>query len=101
MLLQLPKDVLTYILSIVVFETYITQVSPFVRSTTFLIDELTRPGAFTCFVDNSITMVPLMKTLSLIHPSIHKLLLTGCKKLVGGNRWSYKRSFFNTLLPHK
>lgn len=58
MLLQLPKDLLTYILSIVVFETYITQVSPFVRST-FLIDELTRPGAFTCFVDNSITMVPI------------------------------------------
>lgn len=112
MLLALPKDVLEYILSLLVYDTFMQN---YVRSEAkgalaFTSKEIQKNVQRMCVsgFDSSYRhslMSTQMKNLSHVHPRIRKILLgiTVAKPKEGQtneNEWKPKECFFHTLLSH-
>lgn len=106
MLLSLPKDVLRYILSIVVYDTLVEHYSIFCERTNSVsqnISLLTSTYSMDCrFTDSK--MAAAVKCLSLVHPSIHRLLVDVSEVATErvfysrSRYWKFNASFFVTLL---
>ena len=94
MLLQLPKDILHYILSIVVFEEFVKKYEYGERT----IKSLTEDYVFHCPYDNQ-KLSGTFCTLSRVHPQLRQILrsFTIFIETNWGQRFKLKREFFNTL----
>lgn len=101
-LIQLPTDILRYILSIVVYDTFVIDYPVYLGLG--IVDNITRitrkGGDFYCLYSQS-KMATLLKKLGLIHPATRRVLVDatifydqpGAIKL-----WGFNPSFFATLL---
>ena len=89
MLLQLPKDVLKYILSIVVYNTYVEKYQHFQDSFEENSQRLTETGHFR---EKKSLMVDEMVQLSSVHTKVHQILLSVCVWEYG--RWTFDERFF-------
>ena len=96
MLLGLPKDVLTYILSIVVYEVYVEKYGAAWRGVGVNVQTITQFGGdFERRYENS-QMASFLKVLCLVHPVVKQLLRKTTRPY--DQLWSFKREFFQTLL---
>lgn len=93
MLLQLPKDILRYILSLVVYDTLVEKYGM------SSVGCITSSFAIACRYDES-EMSTAVKTLSLIHPSTRQLLVDVSEVNLRIRYWRFKPSFFVTLLQN-
>lgn len=96
MLLQLPKDILTFILSIVVDDVFQQQYSSAEETIPERIKSLCgRGGRFDCESWVS-SMARFMVQLSHVHPLIRQLLRHGCQWHVGKEKeWIFLPCFFH------
>lgn len=100
MLLQLPKDVLSYILSIVAYETFLKEYGAsrtnLADNVVELTDKIIQFNRLCCF-----PMSKFMQSLSWAHPIIRKILISACEFGVspfsGEPRWRFRDHFFGTL----
>lgn len=103
MLLKLPKDVLSYILSLVIYETFEKNYAAMLSSIETNLHRLTHDFEFYCEYNNG-CMSGTIKQLSRVHPVFRQILI---RATVFSNRdrnfpdFQFKRSFFNSLLPEK
>ena len=95
MLLQLPKDILHYILSIVVFEEFVEK---YIFYGAHKIESLTEEYVFHSWYDDG-KLSGTFRTLSRIHPQLRQILrsFTIFTEMNGRPRFRLKRQFFNTL----
>ena len=104
MLLQLPKDILSYILSITVRDEYVDLYCKWGMST----DQdhfhtLTQGFQFSCVYAGS-PLAVAMHRLSCVHPLFRQILLHACITQDSAptwiaRRWCFKESFFLVLFP--
>ena len=103
MLLELPKDVLTYLISIVLYDTFVEEYG-FIDCLEENVKHITRSdGDFYCaYVDSR--MGRAMKRLCLVHPLLRRLLQSATiiydDRFSSGKLWGFKRDFFQTLITH-
>lgn len=103
-IVDFPTDILRYILSIVVYDTFVTNYSEYSAEKSFEdnISQITKEdGDFYCSYAKS-KMARSMKKLSLIHPKIKRILVNASKLYLNGKEyysrlWGFDRSFFATL----
>lgn len=94
MLLQLPKDILRYILSLCLYDTFHDEYAR------IHIDALTTPSYFHggCLVGSP--MSAAMLRLSKVHPTIRRILISVSVWDSNGVSWCFDEHFFR-LLPEK
>ena len=102
MLLDLPRDVVEYILSIVIYRLYIREYILIEENA----NEMTQTACFVSSYQNS-RMSRLMRKLGLIHPQILQMLRRATKtenqRTAYGRVWrvwKFRQSFFHTLISH-
>lgn len=97
MLLLLPKDVLTYILSIVVYDYATLRGHCIGKTFAHHIVGLTTCQWFCHY--NATNLSGIVRILSQVHPLIQKILLRACKTSGNGDyrQWGFQPYFFNTL----
>lgn len=106
MLLDLPKDVLSYILSIVVYETYVENYN---RNGMLLRDNIlsmTKQRSFYCrYGGCKARLSQVMRILSAIHPKIRQILMSACETGASENKnitkhvWRFREHFFYPMFP--
>lgn len=97
MLLQLPKDIIWYILSLVVFDIYVEGYPAAARHNKHaVIESIT--GGFCNFNTklNLSIMANAMHNLSLVHPCF-RACLTRVSKNCSAHSWCFQQSFFRLL----
>lgn len=106
-LIQLPTDILRYILSLVVYDAFVTNYPIYAdESVETNVSTITKKGGdFYCLVTES-KMTRTMKMLGLVHPKTRHILLNASKFYHQGNGdtwnyanrlWSFDPTFFVTL----
>lgn len=98
MLVILPKDVLAYILSITVYETYVEKYPHFAQGHTITenVAQITNGSEFDYHLENS-EMATAVKRLSDIHPTTQKLLKAATKHCGYSKWWGFRAAFFRCL----
>lgn len=97
MLISLPKDVLKYILSLVVFDFYLVHYGNG-HGIVEIVERLSgRGGYFDCFYRVS-AMSCGVKTLGLVHPLFREILMSVTKKGPTRTSWCFDARFFHSIL---
>ncbi len=101
-MIVLPKELVEYILSIVIFDFYSDLYTDGEESYCESIKSMCQQNTNMFYIKHSISpMSKLMSSLSLIHPKIRQMLKNKCvfyfhvKKM-----WNFKRTFFSSIVQH-